>query len=165
MEPKKYKMIYTTKKDKKLEIKIKYFNEPNRKKIKSDDIRIIGHKFFQYNKNKAKLIINNKKSKLKEFINCNEFNGDNIKIYIIPSKKLLDISHMFENCAKLIEFSFIDEKLNIINKKLKENENDNKNNYSKKILLMMIIKQVQFLKLFQKITKMMIIMETKIFQI
>ena len=47
------------------------------------------------NKNKAKLIINNKKYSLKEFVNNKEFNK--MKINMILSKDMSDMSHMFKN--------------------------------------------------------------------
>ena len=74
-----------------------------------DNIRILGNDFVKNNKNKGKLIINNKKYKLKEFINCKEFKDDIIKINMILTKKLSNISHIFENCYKLKEFSFCDD--------------------------------------------------------
>ena len=61
------------------------------------------------NKNKGKLFINNKKNKLKEFINSNEIKNDIIKINMILSKDLSNISHLFDNCAKLKEFFFCDD--------------------------------------------------------
>ena len=60
------------------------------------------------NKNKAKLIINNKKYALKEFINQKGSSSDEIKINILLNKDLLNISSFFKNCFKLIEFSFKD---------------------------------------------------------
>ena len=61
------------------------------------------------NKNKGKLIINNKKYKLKEFINFKEFKDGKIKINIILSKELSNISHIFDNCENLKEFFFCDD--------------------------------------------------------
>ena len=75
----------------------------------SDNIRILGKDFVKNNKNKGKLIINNKKYKLKEFININEIKNDIIKINIILSKELSNISHLFHNCAKLKEIFFCDD--------------------------------------------------------
>ena len=54
--------------------------------------------FVKNNKNKGKLIINNKKYKLTKFINVKEFKDDIIKINMILSKELSNISHLFENC-------------------------------------------------------------------
>ena len=77
--------------------------------IKNDNIRILGNDFVKNNKNKGKLIINNKKYKLKEFMNHEEFKKDKIKIYMMLSKDLSNISHLFDNCEKLKEFSFCDD--------------------------------------------------------
>ena len=71
------------------------------------------------NKNKAKLIINNKKYALKEFINQKGSTSDEIKINILLNKDLLNISSFFKNCFKLIEFSFKDNILDMIMKKPK----------------------------------------------
>ena len=54
MEVERYKMIYTKNLSTLFE---------------NDYIRILGNDFVKNNKNKGKLIINNKKYKLKEFIN------------------------------------------------------------------------------------------------
>ena len=56
-------------------------------------------------------IYDNKKYKLKEFINVKEFKDNKIKIKInmILSKDLSNISHLFDNCYKLEEFSFYDD--------------------------------------------------------
>ena len=68
MEVKIYKMIYITKYNKELENKIKYLkiNQKIKEEIKSDNIRILSKYFVKNNKNKTKLIINNKKCYLKE---------------------------------------------------------------------------------------------------
>ena len=78
MEVERYKIIYTTKINKIIENALKnLINVIKRKqKIKgeiySDNIRILGHEFVKNNKNKVKLIINNKKYRLKELINSKE---------------------------------------------------------------------------------------------
>ena len=84
MEEERYKMIYT-----------KYLSIL----FENDDIRILGNDFVKNNKNKRKLNINNKKYKLKEFINVKEFfKNDIIKINMILIKELSNISHLFEIC-------------------------------------------------------------------
>ena len=65
------------------------------------------------NKNKAKVIINNKKYELNELINIKEFTYDKIKINIILSKDISNISHMFKDCSKLLEIIFYDDIINI----------------------------------------------------
>ena len=47
-------------------------------------------------------VYDNKKYKLKEFISSNEIKNDIIKINIILSKEISNISHLFDNCYKLI---------------------------------------------------------------
>ena len=68
------------------------------------------------NKNKAKLIINNKKYSLKEFVNNKEFTDDKMKINMILSKDMSDMSHMFKNCVKLSEILIYDDIINIDDK-------------------------------------------------
>ena len=85
MEVEIYKMKYLTK------IAItsneeseEHYEEPqNINEIKSGGIRIIGNDFVKLNSNKAKLIINNKKTKLKEFINSKDLISYGMKIKII----------------------------------------------------------------------------------
>ena len=108
MEEEKYKMIYKIKINKILEDKVRdLIKEQNiKKELTSNYIRILGHDFVKNNKNKAKLIINNKKYKLREFINyknIKEFTIDKLKIEMILSKDLSNISYIFENCTQLIE--------------------------------------------------------------
>ena len=109
MEVERYKMVYTTIISKILIDELSYTNSKIYKEMKSDNIRILGNDFVKTNKNKGKLIINNKKYNLKEFVNINEIKYDKIKINMILSKGLSNISHIFENCAKLKEFSFCDD--------------------------------------------------------
>ena len=90
MEVEKYKMIYTRKVNKKLIFSVWYKKEVEIKdEIVSDKMRILGNDFVKKNKNKGKLIINNKKYKLKEFINDKEIKDDRIKINMILSKNYL----------------------------------------------------------------------------
>ena len=108
MEVERYKMVYTTKIDENLIDDLKFIDDKLYNEIKSDN-RILGKYFVKNNKNKGKLIINNKKYKLKEFINSNEIKNDIIKINIILSKDLSNISHLFDDCAKLKEIFFCDD--------------------------------------------------------
>ena len=108
MEFERYKMIYkrkyksphTTKTDFILGI-----DESNDKE-KSYNIRILGNEFVKNNKNKGKLIINNKKYNLKESINSKEIKDSIVKINMILIKELSNFSHLFENCKELEEFFF-----------------------------------------------------------
>ena len=65
-------------------------------------IRILGENFCRNNKNKGKLIINNKKSELKEFINIENINKEQIKIKMVLNKNLYNKSHMFKDCKSLL---------------------------------------------------------------
>ena len=107
MEVEIYQMIYIRKiKETIFNIishNLKLFKPKLYDEIKSNNIRILGHDFVKNNKNKNILIINNKKNKLKEFINDREFKGDEIKIKMILIKELYHIAHMFENCLHLKE--------------------------------------------------------------
>ena len=88
-------MIYTKQINQKLEEKIKYW-ETLLEEIHSDNIRILGHYFVKNNKNRAKLLINNKKYNLKEFVNKKECIEDKFKIKIVLSKEISNISRMFD---------------------------------------------------------------------
>ena len=129
MEVERYKMIYTKiYTDKLLDISRSIEDQNDEfilniyKEILSYDIRILGSDFVKNNKNKAKLIINNKKYALKEFINQKGSTSDEIKINILLNKDLLNISSFFKNCFKLIEFSFKDNILDIDNEETKDFE-------------------------------------------
>ena len=107
MEFKKYKMIFTIKINKELKDKISnihmgYIGQTIKDEMLSDYIRILGNDFVKNNKNKGKLIINNK-----------DFNVDKIKINMILNKGISNISHMFKNCVKLLEISIKDSIINI----------------------------------------------------
>ena len=132
MEIEKYKMIYTKNINEELldEMFMFFIDVKFKEEIRSDnDIRILGKNFVKNNKNKAKLVINNKKYKLKEFINNNDFANNEIKISILLNKDLIDISHMFENCVKLIEFSICDNITNIEDKEYSNIEEYNDYNF------------------------------------
>ena len=131
MEVERYKMILTTKIKKELKYKIDYLfiEQKLKKEMLSDNIRILGHDFVKNNKNKAKLIINNKNYRLKEFIN------DKIKINMILSKDISNISHMFKNCVKLLKISIDDDFININDEKFYKFEEffDYNNDYNEDI--------------------------------
>ena len=111
MEVERYKMNYTKIISEKLKWKLPYFDleELIKNENQSDNIRLLGKDFVKNNKNKGKLIINNKKYKLKEFINDKEFKDDKRKINMILCKELSNISHLFDNCYKLKENFFCDD--------------------------------------------------------
>ena len=95
-----------------------------------DDLKILGKEFIKRNKNKAKLLINNKKIKLKEYININIDNikNEEINIGIILKEKYVDGSCMFKNCTTLTQFSNCD---NFDYLKINDSQefDDNKNSY------------------------------------
>ena len=109
MEDERCKMVYMTKIYELLLFGRDFIDDKLYNEKGSDNIRILGKDFVKNNKNKGKLIINNKKYKLKEFINSNEIKNDIIKINIILSKEISNISHLFDNCYKLKEIFFCDD--------------------------------------------------------
>ena len=125
MEFERYKMIYLKKISQNMEVDLEGYNQELMEEIQNDNIRILGDYFVKNNKNKAKLILNNKKYKLKEFINSIEIKDDKLKINIILNKELSNASHMFENCTKLIEFSAYDNIINIDDEEYLTFEEDN----------------------------------------
>ena len=125
MEFERYKMIYLKKISQNMEVDLEGYNQELMEEIQNDNIRILGDYFVKNNKNKAKLILNNKKYKLKEFINSTEIKDDKLKINIILNKELSNASHMFENCTKLIEFSAYDNIINIDDEEYLTFEEDN----------------------------------------
>ena len=72
------------------------------------NLRILGEYFCRNNKNKGKLIINNKKTSLKEFIEITNIKEKRIKIKMILNKNLYAKNHMFNNCNSLLELTVSD---------------------------------------------------------
>ena len=149
MEVIRFKMIYEkydNEKDKKLSSFL-YKEKRIKEEMKSGKLRILGDNFMKYNKNKAKLIINNKKYKLNEFINNEEIKDDKIKIGMIFIKNLSHFSHMFKNCVKLQEIFNYNDKIteddgefqefvnNIIYNTNYYEDNSEVNNYKIKLVL------------------------------
>ena len=101
-----YKMIYKKEKKKKQRKTKDKDKKANKKDIYEDNIRILGKHFVKNNINKGKLIIKNKKYKLKEFFEINDdINENNIKISMILNNELSNASYMFKDCISLIELS------------------------------------------------------------
>ena len=72
-------------------------------KAEKGKTRIFGNTFVKNNKNKLKLVFNNR---LIPFIDIIDFkNDEKQKIKLIELKKLSDLSFMFDGCNSLIEFS------------------------------------------------------------
>ena len=85
-------------------------------KKENDDnynLRILGNIFVKNNKGKGKLIINNKKQAIKEFINTQSINTDKIKIKILLSKIIYNKSYFFKDCKSLLEISMSDNEKNL----------------------------------------------------
>ena len=102
MEMKCYKMIYKIEKN-------------------TEKLTILGKDFIKNNKNKCKLIINNKKYSLDEFFIIKENKYDNIKIGLILIKDLCNRSFIFENCKSLKSFFNYNDIKKIDKNELKEN--------------------------------------------
>ena len=71
-------------------------------------IRILGYDFVKNNSNKGKIIINNKKSMMKEYIIIDNIKDNKIKVKIILNKYIYNKSFMFKDCISLITFSNYD---------------------------------------------------------
>ena len=78
------------------------------KEENSEDLRILGEYFCRNNKNKGKIIINNKKYYLKEFIEIKNMKEKRIKIKMVINKNLYDKSYMFKDCESLLELTIND---------------------------------------------------------
>lgn len=83
-----------------------------------DNIRILGEKFVKNNVNKSKLIINNKKLKLKEFFKIKDIKEDKLKIKLYLDKDVFNKGYIFKNCDLLLQFSIFYEEI------IFENENE-----------------------------------------
>ena len=79
-----------------------------KKEKNSEDLRILGEYFCRNNKNKGKIIINNKKYYLKEFIEIKNMKEKRIKIKMVINKNLYDKSYMFKDCESLLELTIND---------------------------------------------------------
>ena len=71
--------------------------------IEEEDIkiRLFGEEFVKNNKDNCKIFINGKEEKITEFYS-NKSNEDIIKVKLIFTKKISDLSHMFNGCFSLI---------------------------------------------------------------
>ena len=75
-------------------------------------LKILSKDFVKTNRNKGKLIINNKKYCLKEYNELNNFDEYELKINILFNKDISNLSCMFKNCYSLLEFSMNNNKGN-----------------------------------------------------
>ena len=91
--------------------KLKFVRFPfdDEKDYKEDVIRIFGKDFVKQNKNKCKIIYNNKKFKLKEYLheidNNYNHNINEIKLKLTGTNKIIDFSDMFHGCIHLLSLS------------------------------------------------------------
>ena len=67
-------------------------------------LKILGDHFIINNKNKAKLIINNRKSNLSEFIEIKNLYEEEIKLKMVLNKNIYNKSYMFKDCKSLLHF-------------------------------------------------------------
>ena len=116
MEMKCYKMIYKIEKN-------------------TEKLTILGKDFIKNNKNKCKLIINNKKCQLKDIILIKSIKKSNMKLVL--NKNIYNKSFMFKNCVKLeslIQISNVHDIENLLNDEpmidVNEREKNNLNNFS-----------------------------------
>ena len=77
--------------------------EEEREKI--NNMRILGQYFVKNNRNKGKLVINNKKVQLKEFIPLNDIKDDYLIIKMVLNKYISNLSYMFKDCETLLQLS------------------------------------------------------------
>ena len=110
-----FTMIYKLNIDKKekqeivKKLKETYFPLEDEKDFKEEIIRIFDKYFVEQNGNKCKIIYNNKKYKLKEFLD--EIDGGynhnikEIKLKIIGINNIIDFSDMFHGCFHLLSVS------------------------------------------------------------
>ena len=100
--------------------------------IDDGNLRILGESFVKNNRNKGRLIINNKKNYLKEFIKIIDLEKSEIKIIILLNINISSTSCMFKDCKSLLELSNYDnmEKQNLIYHNIQQIvENKNKLEY------------------------------------
>ena len=113
-EHKYFIMIYKLNIDKEEKQKIikklkKFGFRFDEKDYKEDAIRILGKYFVKQNKNKCKIIYNNKKYELKEYLDEIDDNYNHnikeIKLKIIGINNIIDFSKMFRGCFHLLSVS------------------------------------------------------------
>ena len=88
-----------SKKDK-LEISIDY-NNNKKNEEDEENIRIFGNEFVENNKNKCKMIIDNKEYKITEKYNISNYNNNKLEIKLKGIDNVTNMSYMFEGCSSL----------------------------------------------------------------
>ena len=84
----------------------------NKGKLDNVILNILGKVFVKNNRNKGKLIIENKKYYVNEFFELNNFKKSELKIDILLSQYICNVSYMFYKCESLLEFSMKNNKKN-----------------------------------------------------
>ena len=72
------------------------------KKQKKNKIRIFGKDFVKNNKDKCKIIIDEKESELMEEYNIKNYHNNKLEIKLINIDEITDMSHMFNECLSLL---------------------------------------------------------------
>ena len=80
----------------------------NFEKKKKKNFIILGDEFIKRNKNKIKLIFNNKKFPVKSSISSEEIKDKYFKIRLLLFNNISNRSCMFKNCSTLLEINFVD---------------------------------------------------------
>ena len=134
MEFENYKMIYRIEKrkgdtinilDDNLSKKVNIY--PRIENKNKDKLIILGIEFVKRNRNKGKLIINNKKYHLKYFLPINKINEKTLKIKMILEKYAYNKSFMFKNSEKMINV--------LIEEEIRDSDLIDKNNVEANILV------------------------------
>ena len=97
-------------------------------KIKNDEniLRILGQDFVKNNRNKGKIIINNKKFNLKDIILVNNIKQKKMKMLL--NKNIYNKSFMFKECESLESFFILSNFDDLENLKNIENKYENEYN-------------------------------------
>ena len=69
---------------------------------KEGKIKIFGKDFVKNNKNKCKIIINDKENELIEEYNIKDNNKNKLEIKLIGINNITDMSYMFRGCSSLL---------------------------------------------------------------
>ena len=78
-----------------------------------NSIRILGEEFSKNNRNKAKIIIRNRKRRLKHILLTNELEGideGELKVKMVLSRNIYNKSYMFKDCDLLLQYSIDEQK-------------------------------------------------------
>ena len=82
--------------------------------IKGNNIKIFGDSFVHKNKNKCKMIIDNKEYEITEYFNITNYNNNKLKIKLKGIENVTDMSNMFSECSLLLSLPGIS-KWNVCN--------------------------------------------------